>query len=853
MDVDELFQQFDDADVLEAIAEALIHGGTQRLLPQTDDELWEYIAREYGYEIPRVDVCEGHRAPFSWMADSYFYRITNSILVGPRAGGKGSPLFTPVATPTGWRRIGDLCVGDEVIGSDGRPTLVTGIYDRGVLPVFRVGFSDGSSLLCDGDHLWPVYTRKRWRIGSPCLILSTHALIERGFNDRDQALIIPMVAPVAYAERRLPIDPYAMGCLLANGYLDGAPFIALHEADTDIAQRLEGVLGIKRRGDHDTGYGTGPRLGVSRVRDTLRALGLYGTRSATKFIPQDYLLGSIEQRLALLQGLMDCDGCSDTRAARYSTTSERLALGVRDLAESLGGTGKIKGRSRGDYTEYRVNVNLPPPLRPFWSQRKAGAYDVRYTSKTTLGPVRRIASITLSGQEETRCISVAALDGLYVADRYIVTHNTLGMAILDHLFMDHFGLTLCNVGAIEAQAKKCYTYIDRFVNLPQFREALLKPSLMSKTYLKNGGFVEVLAGTVNQVNSPHSARLHIDECELADPRVIEEAKSIPIREKGCDGRDYPPATVYTSSRKLPYGPLETLLTEAKETGNKVYRYCAFEIIEQCPETRHQNGEGCKVCPLHDICKEKERAPDGTESFKPGPGRAARARGWLLIDDLIDKFKTLDPLVFSSQWLANRPVTAGLAFPMFEEDIHVIDWEWNPAYPTVCGLDFGYVHPNVAMYAQLLENDEVVLFGEDSKSYRTDPAFAESVKHEPWFTRTRWRVGDSAARSSRETLIAFGVANDPAAKEGTDEEPSSIRAGIDLMRYLFAPPGRGRPLLFVARGCKQFIRQAKNYHYPTDNPNLDMNVKKEAPVKKDDDSIDAGRYLLMRLFRHAIVV
>ena len=431
--------------------------------------------------------------------------------------------------------------------------------------------------------------------------------------------------------------------------------------------------------------------------------------------------------------------------------------------------------------------------------------------------------------------------------------KTLGVAILDHLFMDHFGLTLCNVGAIEAQAKKCYTYIERFCLLPQFRENLLKSPMISKTYLKNGGFVEVLPGTVNQVNSPHSARLHIDEVELADPKVLEEAKSIPIRETGCDGREYPPATVYTSSRKLPYGPLETLLTEAQDSGNVVYRFCAFEVVEQCPPERHQDGVGCKVCPLHDVCLETVRRPDGGMDYLPGPGRAVRARGWLPIDDLIDKFKTLDRAVFDSQWLSKRPVTHGLAFPMFEEDIHVIDWEWNPAYPTVGGLDFGYVHPNVALYAQILSNDEVVLFGEDSQAYRSDVQFAESIKRTPWFHRLRWLVGDSAARSSRETLIEFGVPNEPAAKEGTAEEPSSVRAGCDLMRYLFDPPGRDRPLLYVARSCKTFIKQAKNYHYPSDPSNLDMGVKKEVPVKADDDSIDAGRYLLMRLFRHAIVV
>src|SRR5699024_7170239 len=78
--------------------------------------------------------------------------------------GKGHPLDEPVLTPGGWRAVGDLEVGDEVIGSQGYPVKVTGVFDRGTLPVYRVTFHDGAQVRVDGDHLWRVhYGRGRAR------------------------------------------------------------------------------------------------------------------------------------------------------------------------------------------------------------------------------------------------------------------------------------------------------------------------------------------------------------------------------------------------------------------------------------------------------------------------------------------------------------------------------------------------------------------------------------------------------------------------------------------------------------------------------------------------------------------
>lgn len=56
--------------------------------PQTDDELHAWIKQELGIDIPRVAVCEGHDAPFDFVADAFFERVNAILVMGARSSGK---------------------------------------------------------------------------------------------------------------------------------------------------------------------------------------------------------------------------------------------------------------------------------------------------------------------------------------------------------------------------------------------------------------------------------------------------------------------------------------------------------------------------------------------------------------------------------------------------------------------------------------------------------------------------------------------------------------------------------------------------------------------------------------------
>src|SRR5215211_5111597 len=83
------------------------------------------------------------------------------VVIAARPGvGKALALDTPVATPTGWTTMGEVAVGDRVMGSDGRPTTVVAATDVMTdRPCYEVHFSDGSVLVADAQHQWLTETR----------------------------------------------------------------------------------------------------------------------------------------------------------------------------------------------------------------------------------------------------------------------------------------------------------------------------------------------------------------------------------------------------------------------------------------------------------------------------------------------------------------------------------------------------------------------------------------------------------------------------------------------------------------------------------------------------------------------
>jgi phosphate starvation-inducible protein PhoH and related proteins len=379
------------------------------------------------------------------------YMERGTVEVAPLAymRGRAQPVSRGVLTPNGFRPIGSLRIGDLVTGSDGRPTPVIGVYPQGIKPVFRVRTQDGASTLCCGEHLWHVFSPEDRSRRKPGRVLETREMIgclRRAHHHRYELPLIS--APVQFEPQPIPLDPYALGLLLGDGCLTTKTTPSFTTSDPELAAALEASLeGIelrrKSRYDYVLRHVQGHRGGVivaNPVTATLRELGLAGTYSHTKFIPDIYLQNAPAVRIALLQGLLDSDGgpvTQDRRTCRiqYTTCSEALRDDVVCLVRSLGGVaywrrreakGRRPGRANGRPIVNRndsfvMDIRLPHSIEPFRLRRKLEVYRRCGGGR----PMRFIDSIEPAGERQTVCIQVAAADSLYVTDDFLVTHNTL--------------------------------------------------------------------------------------------------------------------------------------------------------------------------------------------------------------------------------------------------------------------------------------------------------------------------------------------------------------------------------------------------------------------------------------------
>lgn len=369
--------------------------------------------------------------------------------------GRAQPLTCKVLTPTGFKPIGELTVGDLVTGSNGLPTPVLGVYPQGRKPVFRVRAQDGAATVCCGEHLWAVSTPDDKRRGKQARVVETREMIGRLRGAHVHRFELPLIArPAEFEPQEVPMDPYALGLLLGDGCITTSTTPSFSTSDPELALALEmGLEGIELAHKSGVDYVLRNRAGgrggtriANPATRTLRELGVAGTRSATKFVPDRYLNNSSEVRLAVLQGLLDTDGGPVTQRGRtcriqYTTVSPRLRDDVVFLVRSLGGVaywrtrhaaGRAPGRVNGRPVGYRsdafvLDIRLPEGTEPFRLTRK------RWTYRAFGGggrPMRFVDSIEPAGEQETVCIQVAAADSLYVTDDFLVTHNTLNDAFI---------------------------------------------------------------------------------------------------------------------------------------------------------------------------------------------------------------------------------------------------------------------------------------------------------------------------------------------------------------------------------------------------------------------------------------
>ncbi|MFM9443449.1 helicase-related protein [Streptomyces acidiscabies] len=292
------------------------------------------------------------------------------LLQGEVGSGKAQPLDSLVLTPAGFRPMGDIRRGDEVVVPAGEIAVVDGVFPQGERDVWRIVLSDGSAVECDDEHLWIVGTSRARHRGQEPEVMTTREIREDLFKaDGSAKWYIPAATPVDLGgDAPLPMDPYLFGLLLGDG----------------------------------------------SFRPDLEAA------SPGKFVPEEFKNTSVKNRLALLQGLLDTDGTvhHDGCEVSFRSVSRRLAEDVAWLVRSLGG----RARVIPEKAAFNVPVALPDEFPPFRLSRKAQRTRPRPKDDTFRRGIRAVEHV---GRAPVQCISVAHPSHAYVTDHFTVTHNTM--------------------------------------------------------------------------------------------------------------------------------------------------------------------------------------------------------------------------------------------------------------------------------------------------------------------------------------------------------------------------------------------------------------------------------------------
>lgn len=388
-------------------------------------EVRNIIASDLYQELfPGVRLAADSKAAGSWdtNAGGKYYACG----VGAALAGRGADLLivddphalevtTPIPTPDGFKEMQDIVVGDYVFGPDGLPTKVVAkseVYHN--RPLYSVITSDNHEILCDSGHLWGVNSDTN--LSKARVDAYTAQFLAENWAKSNKP-VIPQHQPVQYREADLPIDPWVLGAWLG----DGTSSSGRVTANPKNGDQQYMVDQFKAAGYEVSGFTSdGWTFNVVGLMPQLRALGVLNN----KHVPEQYLIASEQQRMALLQGLVDTDGAVlPNGQAGFYNCNVQLVDAVVELLHSLGVRAQrrtyedTRGRWGSAKPNHRVMFRLAGCAR---LPRK-----LRYTRTPT---DKRSRSIEVSPTGQTgsvQCLTVEREDGLFLAGRgYVVTHNS---------------------------------------------------------------------------------------------------------------------------------------------------------------------------------------------------------------------------------------------------------------------------------------------------------------------------------------------------------------------------------------------------------------------------------------------
>jgi len=370
-------------------------------------------------------------------------------------------------------------------------------------------------------------------------------------------------------------------------------------------------------------------------------------------------------------------------------------------------------------------------------------------------------------------------------------------------------------GSLE-QSKRMYKYFVDFVHCG-YEGQLAEPARSGRCSFENGSGVHILSQSDKSVRGEHVQKLRCDEAELFDEGVFEAAKFITkSTAKITAGMEI------LSTMHRPYGLMQRIITDAKENGTAIFKWCLWEVIEKCRD------RSCGQCKLSGYCR----------------GRAKESAGYLRIDDCISQMRRSSRAAFETEMLCQRPSLDNAVFAEFDPAVHVKEVEYNEGLATYRAMDFGFVNPFVCLWIQVDDEGCAYVIDEYVRAKATIGVHARYIlEHTPCAERAvAGTFCDPAGAARNDVTGTSPVKELRAAGMKVRYKKSSVLSGIELVRRAIRSCD-GVVSLVISPRCDRLIESLRCYHYPEASR---RGGPSEMPQKDGvhDHPIDALRYFFV---------
>lgn len=444
------------------------------------------------YMQPNLDIQPFHKVYYTILNEFAYGRIKKLMVSIPPQHGKALPINTPVLTTSGWKRHGDLVPGDYVYGDDGKPKIVMANFGYYKWHTKRITFADGLSIIAAHEHVWKIYADRDNHKGRMEEMQETQNLL-KGRHRRSP--YIKADAILENERKELLIDPYILGLWLGDG-ISRQGVIVSGKQDIGMYSGLGEIRLIDGR------Y---YRVLISGLSRKLRILGLINN----KHIPIDYLLASKDQRMALLNGLMDTDGFVDKRGrCEFAQKQNQLAEDVYTLLRTLGYKATkhvydaiLNGKNVGK----KVRITFTPNKgeQVFRLKRKQERIDNKKLSDRNDKNKFFISSVEENKEEIVNCIQVDG--GMYLAGTDLIpTHNSEASSRkLPSFVLGHDPDRKIAIGSYNTTFARDFNRdVQKIIDTPEYRE-LFPQTFLSRTkkvsfasvYQRNSDVIECVGHT----------------------------------------------------------------------------------------------------------------------------------------------------------------------------------------------------------------------------------------------------------------------------------------------------------------------------------------------------------------------